>query len=115
MHGPCGYCSGRFPLSWVNASQRGSTSEADAIARRHVEIGTARGAQTRRNQACTGARAGLEQEVLTDHGAEIDLIADDLERVGIGDDLLVQLGDLAHHHALRIGAGTAGTSRPTGR
>ena len=36
-------------------------------------------------------------------GAEIDLIADDLEGVGIGDDVLVQLVDIADHVTSRGG------------
>ena len=44
----------------------------------------------------SGAIGRIEQDVLADHSRQIDLIPDDLEGVGIDNNVLVQLVNLAH-------------------
>ena len=87
--------SSRQALSWSSAAHGDRAAGASQLARALVEVDAAHRAQARRSRAGTAATSGsVEHDELAHHRHQVELVADDLERVGVGDDGLVQLVDV---------------------
>ena len=113
--GRCGYCSGRFALSWLE--RRPSAGSRDAASQSQVdgvEVGPARRAQPGAVGPAQGASGSSSRMCSRTIGARSIWSPIDLEGVGVGDDVLVQLVRPRRRPSPSPGPGSAGTSRAHG-